>query len=83
MTTKTKVRKLTKPTPDAKTEAPAKSATVTPLKAICSSLKLDPRTARRVLRAQGFDWHGPRARWDMTAKQIEKVTTVLKEHAAA
>ncbi len=74
-----KIRKVTKAAP-----AKGEPAHVTPLKAVCSTLKIEPRAARRILRANKFDWHAPRARWDMlTDVQLSKVTTVLKEHRAA
>lgn len=82
---KRKVRKVTKTAKSAKPDKENKAtpSNVTPLKSICSKLRIDPRTARRVLRSQGFEWHGHRSRWDMTPKQIEKATAALKEHVSA
>jgi hypothetical protein len=49
------------------------------LKTICSSLRIDPKAARRKLRKAGFSWHGSRERWTMTEAQATKVREILKE----
>lgn len=54
-----------------------------PLKSLCSQLRIEPKAARRKLRAAGFSWHGSRERWDMTAKQAEAARNILKPPKAA
>ena len=48
-----------------------------PLKKICQKLKLDPKMARRKLRAEGIKGHSAKARWEFTAVQAKKVTAIL------
>lgn len=48
------------------------------LKTICSQLKLEPRLARRKLRAANLAFHGKRARWNFTAAQAAKVKEILR-----
>jgi len=50
----------------------------TPLKAICAKLKIEPRLARRKLRAADLAFHGKRERWTFTAAQAAKVTEILR-----
>ncbi len=59
-----------------KTEAPA-SGTGTPLKTLAAKLGIEPKLARRKLRAAKFDWHGHRERWTFNAKQLEKAREIL------
>lgn len=49
------------------------------LKTICSSLKIDPKAARRKLRASGLSFHDSRERWSFTESQAAKVREILKE----
>lgn len=48
-----------------------------PLKKLCQELKIDPKMARRKLRAAGLAGHDPKARWDFTAAQAKKAKEVL------
>lgn len=48
-----------------------------PLKAICAKLKIEPRLARRKLRAAELSFHGKRERWNFTAAQAAKATEIL------
>jgi hypothetical protein len=50
----------------------------TPLKALCAKLKIEPRLARRKLRAADLAFHGKRERWTFTAAQAAKVTEILR-----
>lgn len=50
----------------------------TPLKTICAKLKIEPRLARRKLRAAELSFHGKRERWTFTPTQAAKVTEILK-----
>jgi hypothetical protein len=49
----------------------------TPLKTICAKLKIEPRLARRKLRAANLAFHGKRERWTFTPAQTTKVTEIL------
>lgn len=49
----------------------------TPLKTICAKLKIEPKLARRKLRAAKLDFHGHRERWTFNARQAEKVAEIL------
>lgn len=49
-----------------------------PLKKICQQLKLDPKMARRKLRAAGLRGHDPKARWEFTPAQAKKAKAVLQ-----
>lgn len=85
----------TKPAAKRATKAPAKAAApkkssaklVTKaatsdgiaLKTICAKLKVEPKLARRKLRAAKFPWHDPKSRWNLTAKQAQQVTALLSE----
>jgi hypothetical protein len=50
-----------------------------PLKKLCQELKLDPKMARRKLRAAGLSGHDPKARWDFTAAQATKAKAILSK----
>lgn len=50
----------------------------TPLKTICAKLKIEPRLARRKLRAADLSFHGKRERWIFTPAQATKATEILK-----
>lgn len=52
-------------------------ASGTPLKVICAKLKIEPRLARRKLRAADLAFHGKRERWIFTASQAAKATEIL------
>lgn len=56
----------------------AKRTEKTPLKSICSSLRLSPRAARRKLRAAKLAFHPLKDRWSFTAKQVEQVREILR-----
>lgn len=47
------------------------------LKTICAKLKIEPRLARRKLRAANLAFHGKRERWNFTAAQAAKATEIL------
>lgn len=48
------------------------------LKTICAKLKLEPRLARRKLRAAELSFHGKRERWVFTPAQAAKATEILR-----
>lgn len=48
------------------------------LKSICSALKIEPRLARRKLRAAKLAFHGARERWTFNAAQATKVKEILR-----
>jgi len=50
----------------------------TPLKSICSQLKIEPRLARRKLRAANLAFHGAKERWSFTDAQTAKVKEILR-----
>lgn len=50
----------------------------TPLKSICAKLRIEPRLARRKLRAANLAFHDKRDRWTFTPAQAAKVTELLK-----
>ena len=50
----------------------------TPLKTICAKLKIEPRLARRKLRAADLAFHGKRERWVFTPAQAAKATEILR-----
>lgn len=50
----------------------------TALKTICGALKIEPKAARRKLRAAGLGFHGKRERWMFTPAQATKVRELLK-----
>jgi hypothetical protein len=52
-------------------------ASGTPLKTICAKLKIEPRLARRKLRAADLAFHGKRERWIFTPAQAAKATEIL------
>lgn len=47
------------------------------LKSICSRKKIEPRLARRKLRAAGLAFHDPRDRWTFTKAQAARVEEIL------
>lgn len=51
----------------------------TPLKTLLAKLKLpaDGRAARRKLRAAKFEWHDPKSRWMLSAKQLKQAEAIL------
>jgi len=49
-----------------------------PLKKICQQLKLDPKMARRKLRAEGVKGHSAKSRWEFTAAQAKRAKAVLQ-----
>lgn len=51
----------------------------TPLKTICASLRIEPKAARRKLRAAGLSFHAARERWTFTESQAARVREILKE----
>jgi len=48
------------------------------LKSICAKLKIEPRLARRKLRAANLAFHGKRERWNFTVAQAAKATEILR-----
>ena len=77
-TKKAKGKKSTKKVTAKKVTAKKVTASnLTPLKKICQKLKLDPKMARRKLRAEGVKGHDAKARWEFTAVQPKKVTAIL------
>ncbi len=48
------------------------------LKTICAKLKIEPRLARRKLRAANLAFHSKRERWNFTAAQAAKATEILR-----
>lgn len=65
-------------TPPAKRAARRVPAEKTALKSLCSQLRIEPKVARRKLRAAKFSWHGSRERWVMTPAQLERAREILK-----
>jgi hypothetical protein len=49
-----------------------------PLKSLCAKLKIEPRLARRKLRAAELSFHDKRDRWNFTAAQAAKATEILR-----
>lgn len=70
--------KVTKPAAE-----PKKTSERTPLKKICAGLKLDPKTARRVLRSRKLGFHDLGNRWELTDSQAKRVKEVLREYLAS
>jgi hypothetical protein len=75
----------TSTTPVAPPRKPTKKATAPrgeklPLKKVCSSLKIDPKTARRILRKQKLGFHDLGNRWELTPSQASKVKEVLRDY---
>lgn len=56
-----------------------KRSGLTPLKALCKTLRIDPRLARRVLRADKamVKVHEAKGRWEFTEAQAKKAKAVL------
>lgn len=48
-----------------------------PLKRICADLDIDPKMARRKLRAAELSGHDPKSRWEFTPAQAKKAREVL------
>ena len=48
-----------------------------PLKKICQDMDIDPRLARRKLRAANLASHDPKARWEFTPAQEKKAREIL------
>lgn len=93
---KTPAKRAAKPAAKRSAKAPAKAAApkkssaklVTKaattdgiaLKTICAKLKIEPKLARRRLRAAKLAWHDPKSRWNLTAKQATQVTELLRSN---
>lgn len=60
----------------------ATKADRSPLKRICAVLKIDTKTARRVLRKEKLSFHTLGHRWDLTDVQVKRVKEVLRAYAA-
>ncbi|HUW45942.1 MAG TPA: hypothetical protein VMW50_09135 [Dehalococcoidia bacterium] len=61
----------------AKKVAVKKESNLLPLKKICQELKIDPKMARRKLRAEGVKSHDQKARWEFTVAQAKKIKEIL------
>lgn len=61
-----------------KPEASDKAETTVSLAELCKSLKLDPRLARRTLRAAKVQVEGARWTWKKGSAELGKVTTLLR-----
>lgn len=79
-TRKTSTKKVAKKVSKkvAKKVATKKASNRIPLKRLCSKLNLDPKMARRTLRAAGMAGHDPKARWEFTETQAKKAEALLK-----
>lgn len=66
-----------------KADAPKTTNERTPLKKVCGPLKIDPKTARRVLRKQSLAFHDLGNRWDLTDHQVQRVKEVLRAYLSA
>lgn len=76
---KAAAKKAAKPAAKSSAKLVKKVATDgTPLKTICAKLKIEPRLARRKLRAADLAFHGKRERWVFTAAQAAKATEILR-----
>lgn len=53
-----------------------------PLKALCKTLRIEPKATRRKLRAAKFSWHASRERWTMTEAQAARAREILKPSKA-
>jgi hypothetical protein len=71
-----KAAKQAKPTAKLVKKADPKDGT--PLKSICAKLRIEPRLARRKLRAANLAFHGKRERWTFTPAQAAKATEILR-----
>jgi len=49
-----------------------------PLKKICQKLKIDPKMARRKLRAADLKGHDSQSRWEFTPAQAKKAEEILR-----
>lgn len=74
-----KVKKVSKPAKAAK-KVKAAASDGTPLSSICKTLKMEPRTARRILRNAGVK--NTDGRWNFNASGAEKARKVLSEARA-
>lgn len=54
-----------------------KSEAGIPLKKICTELKLEPKAARRKLRAAALSFHGNRERWVFSPAQAKQAREIL------
>jgi len=72
-------KKVAKPAAksSAKLTKPASDDGKLPLKAICGKLKIEPRLARRKLRAAKLPFHDHRDRWNFTPKQAKQIEELL------
>lgn len=71
-------RKTGKKAAPAKQAAKPSSDGKIALKSICAELKVDPKAARRKLRAtEGLGFHGKRDRWAFTKLQADKIREIL------
>jgi len=75
-TKKAKGKKSTKKT-TAKKVAKKTTSNLTPLKKICQDLKIDPKLARRKLRAANLKGHDTQSRWEFTQAQVKKAKEIL------
>lgn len=87
METQTTTQNPPRPTPvkAAARKAAAKPARTTdriPLKKVCGPLKIDPKTARRILRKQKLAFHDLGNRWDLTDSQAKRVKEALRGYLA-
>ena len=62
------------PTKESKTSVAATGDGV-PLKRICAAINLDPRLARRILRAKGAK---PGGRWEWPEAEVDRITKILQ-----
>lgn len=85
METNTNTAETTKPVAAkkaAKKIVKVSKADRTPLKKVCATLKIDTKTARRVLRKEKLTFHDLGNRWDLTDVQVKRVKEVLRSYAA-
>lgn len=54
-----------------------KTSNLVPLKKICQELKIDPKMARRKLRAADLKGHDSSSRWEFTQAQAKKAKEIL------
>ncbi len=75
-TKKAKGKKSTKKT-SAKKVTKKTASNLVPLKKICQELEIDPRMARRKLRAADLAGHDSSSRWEFTPAQAKKAKEIL------
>lgn len=75
-TSKKKVRRVSKKK-TAKKVAKKTTGNRIPLKKICQELKIEPKMARRKLRAANLSGHDSQSRWEFTAAQAKKAKEIL------